>query len=355
MDVYAYKIGSGRYLQGENILDLCGEEVARYGKKAYVIGGATAVAITKEKLEKSCAAHNVKMYCEVYNGYPSIKKIKELVQQLKKQKAEILIGVGGGRIMDLVKVIMSEMKIAVITIPTSAATCAAFTPLSVLYTDEGKIYGSRQLEESVNSVIVDEKIMLTQPGRLLAAGIADSMAKYIEITSTIKEELTEYTMIQTHSALMISKYLYEVLTKYGLCAVQDLQNKNLTIALKNVIFCNIAITGMVSALSHGSGQLAMGHALYNVIRTNYLKEAKHYLHGEIVAVGLLFQLSIDDREKEIQKLKDLYEKLELPSSLHEIGIIQEIMDLDLMEHSLKKYYSNRIPSSVIKKSLGNVS
>ena len=49
----AYKFGAGRYLQEAGALNLVGNEVARFGKKALVIAGPRAWAATEGKVEKS--------------------------------------------------------------------------------------------------------------------------------------------------------------------------------------------------------------------------------------------------------------------------------------------------------------
>ena len=46
----SYRFGAGRYIQENNALDFCGEEIKRYGNKAYVIGGNTAIAVTENRL-----------------------------------------------------------------------------------------------------------------------------------------------------------------------------------------------------------------------------------------------------------------------------------------------------------------
>ena len=38
----AIKFGAGRYRQEQGLLEQCGEEVKRFGKKAYIVAGADA-------------------------------------------------------------------------------------------------------------------------------------------------------------------------------------------------------------------------------------------------------------------------------------------------------------------------
>lgn len=179
----SYRFGAGRYIQENNALDFCGEEIKRYGNKAYVIGGNTAIAVTEKRLCSSFEKYGLAYCMERFSGYPSVQKIEELKAVVKEKDCDVLVGVGGGRIIDLAKKAAFELHIPVVSIPTQAATCAAYSPISVLYTPEGKSDDYIHLDYEINAVIVDEQVMLTQPPRLLAAGILDAMAKYIEIAT----------------------------------------------------------------------------------------------------------------------------------------------------------------------------
>ena len=79
----SYRFGAGRYIQENNALDFCGEEIKRYGNKAYVIGGNTAIAVTEKRLCSSFEKYGLAYCMERFSGYPSVQKIEEL-------KAEVL-------------------------------------------------------------------------------------------------------------------------------------------------------------------------------------------------------------------------------------------------------------------------
>lgn len=238
----SYRFGAGRYIQENNALDFCGEEIKRYGNKAYVIGGNTAIAVTEKRLCSSFEKYGLAYCMERFSGYPSVQKIEELKAEVMENDGDVLVGVGGGRIIDLAKKAAFELNIPVVSIPTQAATCAAYSPISVLYTPEGKSDDYIHLDYEINAVIVDEQVMLTQPPRLLAAGILDAMAKYIEIATLHPHVLDANTSIARNSAFYMAKYTYDILKMKGKKAIYDLKKGQWTKDLHDVIYVNIALT-----------------------------------------------------------------------------------------------------------------
>lgn len=333
----SYRFGAGRYIQEPDVLDYSGEEILRYGSKAYVIGGETAIALTSERMFLSFEKSGLDYMTEIYSGYPSVEKIGQLKKEAAGCGCDVFVGVGGGRIADLAKASAAELGIPVVLIPTSAATCAAFSPISVLYTPEGRSDAYIHLEYEVNAVLVDEQVMLTQPARLLAAGILDSMAKYIEIETLHPQILDESTTIARHSAFHMAKYIYDVLWEKGPGAVEDLRAGQWTKTLHDVVYINIALTGVVSALMQGKGQTALGHAFNNMLRKRYLEYASPYLHGELVAMGLLAQLTYNEEESRVAELKKYMEDFRMPCSLESIGVNTSEANLDQMIQWLTSY------------------
>lgn len=60
--------------------------------------------------------------------------------------------------------------------------------------------------------------------------------------------------------------------------------------MEDIAYLNVAVAGIVSGVSKGFGQTALGHETYELVRTHFTQEAKPYLHGEIVAIGDCLQL-----------------------------------------------------------------
>ena len=83
--------------------------------------------------------------------------------------------------MDLSKAVAGKAGVGVINIPTSIATCAAFTAMSVMYTPQGAMKDNWRYEYETDGVYVDLDVISGCPCRYAAAGILDAMAKKIEM------------------------------------------------------------------------------------------------------------------------------------------------------------------------------
>lgn len=333
----SYRFGAGRYIQEQDVLDYSGEEILRFGRKAYVIGGPKALKAAGERMIKSFHNAGLGYITEEFPGYPSVQKIGQLKQAVRNEECDVIVAVGGGRIIDLAKATASELKLPIVTVPTQAATCAAFSPLSVLYTPEGKSDTYIHFEQEVSAVLVDEKVMLTQTPRLLVAGILDGMAKYIEIAALDPGKLDGETSIARHSAFYMAKYTYDILAEKGPAAVRDIKNGRWTKDLHDVVYINIALTGIVSALMQGKGQTSLGHAFNNALHREFLDKIKKWLHGEGVAVGLLAQLAYNEEPERIPKLRKYMKDFGMPCSLKDLGIEPGEENVDILFKRLRTY------------------
>jgi len=73
----------------------------------------------------------------LFKGHCSEADVARLVQQADDNRS-LVIGIGGGALLDTVKAVARRLHLPVVAIPTIAATCAAWTPLSVWYNDAGQ-------------------------------------------------------------------------------------------------------------------------------------------------------------------------------------------------------------------------
>ncbi|PLR96803.1 iron-containing alcohol dehydrogenase family protein [Bacillus sp. T33-2] len=250
-----------------------------------------------------------------YNGEVTLAEIGRISKLAKAGHFDAIVGIGGGKVLDLVKAAGHESQLDVVLIPTLASTCAAWTPLSVIYDENGQFTHYTIFPRSSLYVLFEPRAVLASPVRYFIAGIADTLAKWYEAHCIIRQ-LPENPLV-VEIAHQTARLCKEVLLQTGEQAVNDLTEQQLTPALIKVLETNIAAGGMVGGFGDSYARIAGAHAIHNGLTTQ--KETHHLLHGEKVAYGILVQLAMEHQWHEIKKLIPFYRSLNLPVSLDDIG------------------------------------
>lgn len=324
-------IGSGRYIQTENAVGLLGSEMKRHGsKRAFILGGEKALSVSIDEIEKSIRAENINYVVEEFHGHCSLKKVGMLREKAERYNADMIVGVGGGKALDTAKLLADEMKLRVITIPTSAATCAATAVLSVIYSDDGDVLYNAFYSHEIASILVDTKIIASQcPPRMLASGIADALAKYPEIVFSMNYSTDWEKTVLPSAAIVLAKHNWDLLFQTGKKALEDAQASQITPLLEDVICTNIALTGMVSSLVSGGHQLGIAHFFHDAICKFFKAQQKKFLHGEIVSAGILLQMIVNRVDSlEIEKTRNFLKAIGTPVSLQDIDIEPESKNIE---------------------------
>jgi len=249
-----------------------------------------------------------------YKGECSISEIQRLSKLCLNY--DVIIGIGGGKVLDLAKAVSNQVDLKTILIPTLASTCSAWTPISVIYDDNGKYVRYDIFSQSTFMVLVDTKILLHSPVVYLRSGIADTLAKWYEADCIIRQsdDIPLSVMVAHQTAHLCKK----TILKYGETAIEDLLNKRDSIAFRRIIETIIMAGGMVGGFGDRYGRIAGAHSVHNGLTK--LPETHHLLHGEKVAYGILVQLALEENLEEIQRLIPFYRKLNLPFTLKHLGL-----------------------------------
>lgn len=331
-----FRIGSGRYLQEPGILQNLGSEILRLGKAPLIVGGKTALKLTRSTIEQSVEATCRHYRIETHRGTCNDEDARAFAELAKRDSLDVIVGVGGGVIMDFAKMIAHFASLPIINVPTSSATCAAYTPLSVMYTKEGRTVGTFHHEHEVNAVLADTAVISTQPPKLLLAGVFDAMAKYPEIKHRYNAE-SENCPLGLDFAFTLSERSFKVLCEKTDACLSDMQSHVFSDAVEQVIFTSITATGVISGIARGSNQCALAHKFYEITRVLFNEGSKPYLHGEIVGVGLLLQNYYNGEAEKNTDLLKLMQDHSMPYSISCLGI-------ERTEESLCEYF-NRIKNS----------
>lgn len=311
------KVGCGKFFHGKGVLSFLPSEIQRLGNKALIIGGPTALECFLSAARKDLDASDIAYEIITHHGQCTIQKAEEFAGIAQELGCTVLVGVGGGKCIDNVKCASVFSDLPIITVPTSIATCVATSIVAIMYNDAGQRQPSVNLKKEVDVCIADTNLIGTAPKRTLASGIMDSIAKYPECfhlksASNYREcDLKEYIQI------INAKGIYEFLTG----EYKDLYDNGINAAhFEDAILTNLLHTSIVSGFADGSGQLAIAHATYDFIRNYHTKPGLVFLHGELVAVGLLIQMAFNGMPREeIQKVRSAMCYMNMPLTLRDLG------------------------------------
>ena len=247
---------------------------------------------------------------------------------------QVVIGIGGGAVLDTAKVVARRLGLPVVAVPTIAATCAAWTPLSVWYNDEGQALRYEIFNDANHLVLVEPRIILAAPKEYLLAGIGDTLAKWYEavVLSPQPETLPLTVQLGLNTALTIR----DVLLSQSEAALQALADNQLTQPFLNVLDAIIAGGGLVGGLGDRYTRIAAAHSVHNGLTA--LPQTDAFLHGTKVAYGILVQSALLSQPEVVRQLKALYRVLDLPVSLAELNvdIHDEKQIARLIERTLQK-------------------
>lgn len=253
---------------------------------------------------------------EFYNGECTLAEINRVATIAKTLKVDAILGVGGGKVLDVVKAATYESATKSILIPTLASNCAPWTPLSVIYTEEGVMTHYDVYPTSVDVLLVDPRVLVGAPVSMLVAGIGDTLAKWYEADVQIGK-LTDPAV-----ALKIAHYTARLCADemfvYAEQAVADAKEAKVTEPFVKVLESIIMLGGMVGGFGDRFGRIAGAHSIHNGM--TIAPESHTALHGDKVAYGILVQLLLEGKESEVDQLLPFYKKLGLPISLLELNI-----------------------------------
>ncbi|MET0785335.1 MAG: iron-containing alcohol dehydrogenase family protein [Paenisporosarcina sp.] len=266
-----------------------------------------------------------------YNGECSLSEISRVTQLALTHEVDAIIGVGGGKVLDVVKAASYQSQTKSILIPTLAANCASWTPLSVIYSDEGVMTHYDVYPLSVDLLLIEPRILVEAPIPYLIAGIGDTLAKWYEADVQIGKlnDLPVALKIAHYSAKLCADEMFE----HAEQAVNDAKEVRISNAFIKVIESILMIGGMVGGYGDKFGRIAGAHSIHNGITV--APGSHKALHGHKVAYGILVQLLLENKVDELERLIPFYQVLGLPITLKDLSVsttwIDEIATLATRE------------------------
>ncbi|NJE81526.1 glycerol dehydrogenase [Olsenella sp. SW781] len=307
-------ISPSKYVQGPGELTRLGEYVKAYGAHALVVISEGGLRRSGDVITASLEAAGVARTYDNFNGECSQAEIDRLVEVLRSSGADVVVGVGGGKIFDTAKAVAAAVDVPVVIVPTIAATDAPCSALSVIYTDDGQFKEYQFFKQNPNLVLMDTDVISKSPVRLTVSGMGDALATYFEARACKRSDATTCAGGHvTEAAMALARLCYETLISDGLKAKLALEAGACTESVEKIIEANTLLSG----LGFESAGLAGAHAIHNGMTA--MPETHAFYHGEKVAFGTLTQLVLENAE-ELYEVLDFCVEIGLPVTFAQLGV-----------------------------------
>jgi glycerol dehydrogenase len=314
-----------RYTQGKNATASLGSEMLGLGLRgpALIVAGRSACRLLALAWQTTFAEARIEHAVHPFGGECSLAEIERVKSAARQHKAQVIVGAGGGKVLDTARAVAADLSLPVVNCPTVASSDAPCSALSVIYTEEGVFHEYRFYRKNPDLVLVDTQVIAQGPPRLLVAGMGDALATWFEARTCVAGHVKNMRGgASTQSALALAELCYRTLLEDGEEALRAVQTQVVTPALERLVEANTLLSG----LGFESSGLAAAHAVHNGLTAAPATHA--YFHGEKVAFGLLVQLVLEGQPRcVLDQVLRFATQVGLPVTLAEIGLTDLPADL----------------------------
>lgn len=310
-------VAPGQVIRGDDAILQGGEAITKFGNRPLIVGGAHSLKVVEAALKPVIEEYSLQFKQASYSPECSENSLTSLKTATATHKAEFIIGVGGGKALDTAKLLSKETKLPIVTIPTSAATCAAWTALANIYSDQGAFQYDVPLNNCPELLILDYELIKTAPQRTLIAGIGDALAKWYE--ASVSSGQSSSTLII--AAVQQARILRDILFQKSSAALETPGGEE----WREVVDATVLLAGVIGGLGGAQCRTVAAHAIHNGL--THIPAAHQALHGEKVAYGILVQLRLEEilqgnklAISARQQLLKFYEEIGLPTTLEALGL-----------------------------------
>lgn len=307
----------GKYVQGNGLLAEAGPLIAKLGRRPLLCWGRRSREAVQTALLASLAQAGLEPTEALFNGECTQAEARRLADAATAARADVIVGIGGGKVLDAAKAAAAFNGLRLAVIPTIASNDAPTSACTVWYNDAGAAVGFDLWPFNPDLVLVDTGVLARAPVRYFVAGMGDALATWPEAQAASRAGSASCAGgAPTLAAMALARLCFDTLAASALAARDDAARGAVTPAVEQVVEANVLLSG----IGWESGGLACAHAVANALPA--FPETHRCLHGEKVAFGLAAQLCLEPDRDEAERLRivTLLAGLGLPVTFAQLGI-----------------------------------
>ncbi len=310
-------IAPRKYVQGRGVLGEVGTYLKMLGTKPLVLWDPCVKEIVGQTVLASIRDAGLEVVDVEFQGEATREERDRVVAIARDQGADVSVGIGGGKALDVAKGVAVEAGLKMVTCPTIASNDSPTSAASVWYDADHNFIGFDCWPFNPDIVLVDTQVIAEGPVRAFVAGMGDALATWIEAAAAYKSRAANIAGGNpTMAAMAIAELCYTTLLEHGLDAKRAVEHNVVTPAVEKVVEANVLLSG----LGFESGGLATAHMIANLLSN--VPECKDLMHGEKVGFGIITQLCLDDEVDvdEVLAVVDFQIEVGLPVTFADVNL-----------------------------------
>lgn len=299
------------------LIEIGEKNIADFGKflktlnkpeKVSLISGTNVQKVLRKKIEKSLNSNKIKFVWHTSTDN-QIESLNEIQKNVKKDKANLIAGIGGGRSVDTAKLIAYNLEIPFVSLPTAASHDGMASPFVSVKSDKPHSI----VATAPMGVFVDIDIIKKAPKKLLASGCGDLIANIIAVKDWQlghEKKKEYYGRYAADLALMSAKIVMENSEEFAK------KGPDARVIVEGLISAGVASCIAGSSRPCSGAEHLFSHALDKIA-------PGIGLHGEKCGIGsiLIGKLQGQDWKKIVSTLKNVG----APTTAKEIGLTEEMI------------------------------
>jgi glycerol dehydrogenase len=305
-----------RYIQGYGAIRDFAKYTVHLGSRPFIIGGKTALSTVRDSVLKSAAENRMECEFAVFSGKGTRADASALASKAIAFGADMIVGAGGGLVLDTSKAVAHETDLSLVIIPTIASTDAPCSREALQYTEDHQFDREIKLKRNPDVILVDSKIIAEAPTRFFVAGMGDALATWVEAQTCANSGALNFSGgTATATGLAVAKLAFDTLMEYGVAAKIAVDQNAVTPAVEMVIEANT----LLSSIGFENCGIGAAHSISAGLGT--LKGAEACLHGELVGFGIITNLVLENySQNETQRIMEFCRAVGLPVTLKQLGV-----------------------------------
>lgn len=290
---------------GEKTVGRIGKFLTSLGKPkmASLISGENVRGIVGRKIERSLRHQNIKLRWHTVTDNRT-RSISSTLGEIRESGSDIIAGIGGGRSVDIAKLVSHRLGIPFVSIPTAASHDGMASPFASVRSNRPHSI----MAAAPMGIFVDIDIIKSAPPRLMASGCGDLVANIVAVRDWQlgNQKTGEYygvysSNLATMSAMIVMENAAEF-SKNGLDA---------RIIVEGLISAGVASCIAGSSRPCSGSEHLFSHAINRVA-------PGIGLHGEICGLGSIMMTKLQGRNW--KKIARTLRRVGAPTTAKQIGL-----------------------------------